>query len=112
MFAHCSVLYAGVCRKLPLYALTPFSFCYTVAPNLETVASFSLYFSLLCNPSVISLSSVAFHMESEKHPVLSTPLKLPGPNSFAYTTWVNLKICVHLVLLVFILVNYAGDSKS
>ena len=35
-------------------------------------------FSLLCNPGAISVSRVAFHIESEKHAILSPPLKLPG----------------------------------
>ena len=38
------------------------------------------YFSLSCNPFAISLSRVAFHMESKKHAVLSPPLKLPSLN--------------------------------
>ena len=37
-------------------------------------------FSLLCNPGAISLSRVAYHMESEKYAVSSPPLKLPALN--------------------------------
>ena len=38
-------------------------------------------FSLSCNLGEISLSSVAFHMESEKHAFSSPPLNLPGMNT-------------------------------
>ena len=34
-------------------------------------------FSLTCNLGAISLSRVVFHMESEKHAVLTPPLKVP-----------------------------------
>ena len=39
-------------------------------------------FSLLCNPSAISLCLVAFHMQSEKQAVSSPQLKLPDNNTF------------------------------
>ena len=34
--------------------------------------------SLSCNTGAVSISSVAFDMESEKHTISSPPLKLPG----------------------------------
>ena len=44
---NCNVLYAGVCWKPPLCALTPFSFYCTVMPNPKTMASFS-FVSVFC----------------------------------------------------------------
>ena len=38
-------------------------------------------FSLWCNPGAISLSHVAFHMESEKQDVSSAPLRLSGQSN-------------------------------
>ena len=46
------------------------------APKLWPVLN---CFSISCNPGAISLSHVAFHMESERHAVSSPQLKLPGP---------------------------------
>ena len=70
--------YAMCLQKATAMCPNAIFFCCIVATNHKTMASFSLVFSISYNPGAISLSRVAFHMESEKHDVLSPPLKLLG----------------------------------
>ena len=51
--------------------------CGAKAPNYGLVLA---CFSLSCNPGAISLSRIAFHMESEKHAPPSSRLKLSAFN--------------------------------
>ena len=62
--------------------LTPFSFCCTVVPYLQNYGLVLACFSLSCSPGAISLSRVAFHMESEKHTVSSPWTRRSGIKAF------------------------------
>ena len=73
--AMCYAQVSAETTSMRLNAILILLHCSTKPQNYGLVLA---CFSLSCNLGAITLSRVAFHMESEKHAVSSPPLKLPG----------------------------------